>query len=211
MSLLRKLHQPVCLGANAESWQLCYWLLREGKRRKKQPREEEEEETAERERGLGLSGSKRGFSHRDHCFAQASQGTGGYSNIYKGRAVISPGDRVHLSVTTSPHTQSPPACWHLLRSKKNKSAALWLKRGGTNVTESLRLFFAGLFLPGAFFLFFLLWLTWERQTGAGGQMTVFGCWTSWVVDNSTEGGCCGSSVCMQECRFPYGGRPYRLV
>lgn len=141
MSLLRKLHQPVCLGANAESWQLCYWLLREGKRRKKQPREEEEEETAERERGLGLSGSKRGFSHRDHCFAQASQGTGGYSNIYKGRAVISPGDRVHLSVTTSPHTQSPPACWHLLRSKKNKSAALWLKRGGTNVTESLLDFF----------------------------------------------------------------------
>ena len=44
------------------------------------------------------------------------------------------------------------------------------------MTESLRPFFAGLFLPGAFFffLFFLLWLTWERQTGAGGQMTVFG-------------------------------------
>ena len=72
----------------------------------------------QRERRLGLSGYKRGFGHRDHCFAGASQGTGGYSNIYKGRAVISPGDRVHLSVTTSARTQSPPACGHLLRSEK---------------------------------------------------------------------------------------------
>lgn len=152
---------PSCLPEAVQLWQVCYWLL--PLRASKKGRNRQRRRAREGEHVLLVTGG--------HCSAESSPGKSSHWRVCNGWAVISPGNRVHLT-----HTQR----YHQPRGikRENQAAVQEEKRDW-----SPRTFLPGLFFPG---VVFSITGTCRRKASVQGQNNSLWIWAKKTPEVQTS-------------------------